>query len=91
MMVLIRRGTDILLAMHRNSPARFFTALAGFVEAGESIEEAVHREVREEVGLAVRDLLEDRLSVGNGHADVDMRVAALKVSQQLGQQMLAWD
>ncbi|RYG14404.1 MAG: NAD(+) diphosphatase [Burkholderiales bacterium] len=56
MMVLIRRGDSILLARHHNSPTRFFTALAGFVEAGESIEEAVHREIFEEVGLKVRDL-----------------------------------
>ncbi|AQC69784.1 IS481 family transposase [Bordetella pertussis] len=33
-----------------------YTALAGFVEVGESIEDAVHREVEEEVGLRVRDL-----------------------------------
>jgi NAD+ diphosphatase len=32
------------------------SALAGFLEPGESIEEAVHREVREEVGLEVKDL-----------------------------------
>lgn len=56
MMVLIKRGDAILLARHTNSPAPFFTALAGFLEAGESIEEAVHREVFEEVGLKVRDI-----------------------------------
>lgn len=56
MMVLVRRGPQILLARHRNSPTNFFTALAGFVEAGESIEECIHREVYEEVGLQVRDL-----------------------------------
>lgn len=56
MMVLVRRGPQILLARHHNSPAKFFTALAGFLEAGESIEEAIHREVFEEVGLQVRDL-----------------------------------
>ena len=56
MMVLIQRGDAILLARHTNSPTAFFTALAGFLEAGESIEEAVHREVYEEVGLRVRDL-----------------------------------
>lgn len=56
MMVLVRRGPQILLARHNNSPTRFFTALAGFLEAGESIEDAVHREVFEEVGLQVRDL-----------------------------------
>lgn len=56
MMVLIQRGDAILLARHLNSPSGFFTALAGFVEAGESIEEAIHREVYEEVGLRVRDI-----------------------------------
>lgn len=56
MMVLIRRGGTILLARHLHSPSGFFTALAGFVEAGESIEEAIHREVQEEVGLRVRDI-----------------------------------
>ena len=56
MMVLIRRGDSILLARHKASPAPFFTALAGFVEAGELVEEAIHREVFEEVGLKVRNL-----------------------------------
>lgn len=53
MMVLVKRGNQILLARHAASPAPFFTALAGFLEAGESVEEAVHREVFEEVGLKV--------------------------------------
>jgi NAD+ diphosphatase len=56
MMVLIKRGDSVLLARHINSPTRFFTALAGFLEAGESIEDAVHREVFEEVGLKIRDV-----------------------------------
>lgn len=56
MMVLIKRGDAVLLARHTNSPTRFFTALAGFLEAGESIEDAVHREVFEEVGLKVRNV-----------------------------------
>ena len=56
MMVLIRKGDQVLLAMHTNSPYKRYTALAGFVEAGESIEEAVHREVYEEVGLRVHNL-----------------------------------
>lgn len=54
MMVLVRRGPAILLARHARGPR--WSALAGFLEAGESIEEAVHREVREEVGLEVKDL-----------------------------------
>lgn len=56
MMVLIKHGGSILLARHTNSPTRFFTALAGFLEAGESIEDAIHREVYEEVGLVVTNL-----------------------------------
>ena len=55
MMVLIKKGDSILLARHGRSPANFFTALAGFLEAGESIEDAIHREVFEEVGLKVRN------------------------------------
>ncbi|WP_317204582.1 NAD(+) diphosphatase [Janthinobacterium sp.] len=56
MMVLIRKGERVLLAMHTNSPSKRFSPLAGFLEAGESIEEAVHREVMEEVGLRVHNL-----------------------------------
>lgn len=56
MMVLIRRGPDILLARHATYATARYTALAGFVEVGESIEDAIHREVLEEVGLYVKDL-----------------------------------
>ena len=56
MMVLIRKGDQVLLALHTKSTANRYTPLAGFLEAGESIEEAVHREVFEEVGLRVRNL-----------------------------------
>ena len=56
MMVLIRRGNTILLARNVAAPAGRFSALAGFLEAGESAEEAVHREVFEEVGLKVHNL-----------------------------------
>jgi NAD+ diphosphatase len=56
MMVLVRKGEQVLLALHTNSPYKRYTALAGFVEAGESVEEAIHREVQEEVGLRVHNL-----------------------------------
>jgi NAD+ diphosphatase len=56
MMTLVRRGDSILLARHARLPTTRYTALAGFLEAGESIEDAVHREVFEEVGLRVRSL-----------------------------------
>lgn len=54
--VLIRRGDEVLLARSHNFPAAFYSTIAGFVEPGESLEEAVVREVGEEVGLAVKDI-----------------------------------
>jgi len=56
MMVLIRNGDKVLLALHTQSAVQRFVPLAGFLEAGESVEEAVHREVFEEVGLRVHNL-----------------------------------
>lgn len=53
MMCLVTRGHEILLARNVNFPAGRYSALAGFLEAGESIEDAIHREVREEVGIEV--------------------------------------
>ena len=54
--VLVRRGDDMLLARNANWPNGFFSTLAGFVEPGESIEQTVHREVKEEVGIRVTNL-----------------------------------
>jgi NAD+ diphosphatase len=55
--MLIRRGQDeFLLARNRAFADGFFSVLAGFVEPGESLEEAVAREVREEVNLEIRDI-----------------------------------
>lgn len=56
MMVLVKKGDSILLARHATYATARHTALAGFVEAGESIEDAIHREVYEEVGLRVTNL-----------------------------------
>lgn len=55
--VAIRDGEGRLL-FARNSKFRpgMYSVIAGFVEAGESLEEAIHREVAEEVGLRVGEL-----------------------------------
>jgi NAD+ diphosphatase len=54
--VLVNRGEEILLAKHAKTRGKFYSTLAGFVEPGEAIEEAVHREVMEEVGVRIKNL-----------------------------------
>jgi len=44
MMVLVKKGDALLLARNVASPTGRFSALAGFLEAGESVEDAVHRD-----------------------------------------------
>jgi NAD+ diphosphatase len=56
MMVLVTRGRELLLARANRFPQAMYSALAGFVEPGESIEDCIHREVREEVGIEVDGL-----------------------------------
>jgi NAD+ diphosphatase len=54
---LVHDGADrVVLARQTVWPDRMFSLLAGFVEAGESFEACVAREIAEEVGLAVRDV-----------------------------------
>ncbi len=54
--VLVRKGEKMLLARNAAWPTSMFSTLAGFVEPGESIEQTVHREVAEEVGIKVDNL-----------------------------------
>lgn len=46
-------GDKILLARQKNWPQNRYSVLAGFVEPGETLEHAVHREVKEEAGIDV--------------------------------------
>ena len=55
-MVLIQRDHEILLARSKHFDPGMYSALAGFIELGETAEMAAHREIREEVGLEIADL-----------------------------------
>lgn len=54
--VSIRKDDKILLAQGKHFQNNLFSTLAGFVESGESLEQAVHREVREEVGVCLKNV-----------------------------------
>lgn len=54
--MLVTSGDVVLLGRQAAWPAGRYSALAGFVEPGESLETAVAREVREEAGVEVRDV-----------------------------------
>ncbi|MFG6666614.1 NAD(+) diphosphatase [Halomonas sp. HNIBRBA4712] len=53
---LVTRGEAMLLARSPRFPPGRYSTLAGFIEPGESAEEAVHREIFEEVGVYVDQL-----------------------------------
>jgi NAD+ diphosphatase len=52
-MALVHRGKEVLLARSPHFPAGMYSALAGFVEPGESLEQCLAREVEEEVGVRI--------------------------------------
>ena len=54
--VLIHKGDEVLLVHARNFKSNFMGLVAGFVETGETLEEAVHREVKEETNLEITNL-----------------------------------
>lgn len=55
-LVLVRKGYSILLVHARNFKGRFNSLVAGFLETGETLEECVAREVKEETGLDVKNI-----------------------------------
>lgn len=52
-MALVRRGRELLLGRSPHFPPGMYSALAGFVEPGETLEQCLAREVEEEVGVRV--------------------------------------
>jgi len=54
--VAVTKGHQILLAQSTRYAANFYSVLAGFVEPGETLEACVQREVREEVGIQVKEI-----------------------------------
>ncbi|MCI1648766.1 MAG: NAD(+) diphosphatase [Bacteroides sp.] len=54
--VLIRREDKILLVHARNFRGTFYGLVAGFLEAGETLEQCVEREVMEETGLRIKNI-----------------------------------
>lgn len=54
--VLIRREDKILMARSPHFDPGVYALIAGFVEGGETLESAVHREVFEEVGIRIQNL-----------------------------------
>ena len=51
--IIVRAGNDILMGRQTSWPTGRYSALAGFMEPGETIEEAARREVLEESGIRV--------------------------------------
>lgn len=54
--VAITCGDKILLAKGRHYRGNFFSLIAGYADIGESLEETVVREVKEEVGLEIKNI-----------------------------------
>ena len=52
----VTKGDEILLVHANKYPSGFYSVLAGFVEPGETLEAAVKREVKEEVGIEIADI-----------------------------------
>ncbi len=51
--VAVNKGDQLLLAQHQRITNGMYTVLAGFVNPGETLEECIHREIKEEAGIEV--------------------------------------
>lgn len=54
--VLVQRGSQVLLGRSPRFAEGVYSTLAGFVEPGETLEECVHREIKEEAGIRVQNI-----------------------------------
>lgn len=54
--VAVVRDNEILLARNQRYKIPIYSVLAGFVEPGETLEDCIHREIKEEVGLSVENI-----------------------------------
>ena len=54
--VLIKKDDHLLMARGFHFDPGVYGLIAGFVEIGESLEETIHREVKEEVGIEIKNL-----------------------------------
>lgn len=55
--VLVRNGEKILLARHAQRNQDIYACIAGFIESGETAEQAVKREVKEEIGIEIQNVV----------------------------------
>ncbi len=54
--VAVTKGDKLLLASNKNFISNMYSVLAGFVEAGENLEECIKREIKEEVNIEVKNI-----------------------------------
>ncbi|MGL4986832.1 MAG: NAD(+) diphosphatase [Treponemataceae bacterium] len=54
--VLVTKGDFVLLAKHKNRNTDVYTCLAGFIECGETVDQCITREIKEECGITVKNI-----------------------------------